>query len=36
VRWVTGDEFLELQPTFVGDRRFFLSILPTLERSATS
>lgn len=30
-RWVTVDEFLELYPTFAGDRDFFVSVLPTLE-----
>jgi 8-oxo-dGTP diphosphatase len=29
-RWVTPDEFLELTPTFQGDRRFFRDVLPTL------
>ena len=29
-RWVTADEFLELTPTFEGDRRFFVEVLPTL------
>ncbi|MFN2389272.1 MAG: NUDIX hydrolase [Actinomycetota bacterium] len=28
VRWVTADEFLELHPTFAGDREFFLEVLP--------
>jgi 8-oxo-dGTP diphosphatase len=31
VRWVTADEFLELDPTFVGDRDFFVSVLPALR-----
>jgi 8-oxo-dGTP diphosphatase len=31
VRWVTADEFLELEPTFVGDREFFSSVLPKLQ-----
>jgi 8-oxo-dGTP pyrophosphatase MutT (NUDIX family) len=30
VRWVTPDEFLALHPTFVGDREFFVTVLPTL------
>lgn len=30
-RWVTADEFLELTPTFEGDRRFFMEVLPTLR-----
>lgn len=30
VRWVTASEFLELEPTFVGDREFFERVLPTL------
>jgi 8-oxo-dGTP pyrophosphatase MutT (NUDIX family) len=29
-RWVTTDEFLALEPTFAGDRHFFISVLPTL------
>ncbi len=29
-RWVTPAEFLELEPTFVGDRDFVTRILPTL------
>ena len=33
IRWVTPAEFLQLHPTFVGDRQFFLSVLPTLEAS---
>ena len=31
VRWVTADEFLELDPTFAGDREFFRSVLPRLD-----
>lgn len=30
-RWVTPDEFLDLEPTFAGDREFFARILPTLD-----
>ena len=30
VRWVTPEEFLQLQPTFAGDRHFFQTVLPTL------
>jgi 8-oxo-dGTP diphosphatase len=30
-RWVTAEEFLELHPTFVGDREFFVRVLPLLE-----
>lgn len=29
-RWVTAAEFLALDPTFMGDREFFLRVLPTL------
>ena len=29
-RWVTCDEFLELEPTFSGDRDFVTYVLPTL------
>jgi 8-oxo-dGTP diphosphatase len=29
-RWVTCDEFLELEPTFSGDRGFITYVLPTL------
>ena len=29
-RWVTSDEFLELKPTFSGDRDFITHVLPTL------
>jgi len=29
-RWVTAEEFLELRPTFVGDREFFERVLPGL------
>ena len=29
-RWVTCDEFLELEPTFSGDRDFITYVLPTL------
>lgn len=31
VRWVSADEFLELDPTFAGDREFFRSVLPRLD-----
>jgi 8-oxo-dGTP diphosphatase len=31
VRWVTPDEFLELHPTFAGDREFFAAVLPQIE-----
>jgi 8-oxo-dGTP diphosphatase len=31
VRWVTPDEFLDLRPTFAGDRDFFASVLPRLD-----
>ncbi len=30
-RWVTPDEFLALDPTFVGDHEFFVRVLPALE-----
>jgi 8-oxo-dGTP pyrophosphatase MutT (NUDIX family) len=30
-RWVTAAEFLELEPTFAGDREFVTSVLPTLD-----
>jgi 8-oxo-dGTP diphosphatase len=30
-QWVTADEFLQLHPTFQGDRDFFANVLPTLE-----
>ncbi|RFC77581.1 NUDIX hydrolase [Streptomyces sp. AcE210] len=29
-RWVTAEEFGQLQPTFAGDRPFFEQILPTV------
>ena len=29
-RWVTPDEFLKLEPTFAGDRDFFVKVLPEL------
>jgi 8-oxo-dGTP diphosphatase len=29
-RWVTCEEFLELEPTFSGDRDFIMYVLPTL------
>ncbi len=29
-RWVTAEEFGQLQPTFAGDESFFQEILPTL------
>jgi 8-oxo-dGTP diphosphatase len=32
-RWVTCDEFLELEPTFSGDRDFITHVLPTLAPS---
>jgi hypothetical protein len=28
---VTTDEFLDLEPTFAGDRDFFVHVLPTLN-----
>jgi len=31
-RWVTGPEFLALEPTFAGDRDFFARVLPELSR----
>ncbi|MGQ0552850.1 MAG: NUDIX hydrolase [Planctomycetota bacterium] len=31
VRWVTAAEFLQLAPTFAGDRDFFARVLPTLR-----
>ncbi len=31
VRWVTAAEFLQLAPTFAGDRDFFARVLPTLK-----
>jgi 8-oxo-dGTP diphosphatase len=30
-RWVTTDEFLALEPTFAGDRAFFIGVLPHLD-----
>jgi 8-oxo-dGTP diphosphatase len=30
-RWVTPEEFLELEPTFAGDREFVERVLPTLD-----
>ena len=30
-RWVTTEEFLELDPTFAGDRDFFIRVLPNLD-----
>ena len=30
-RWVTGGEFLQLEPTFAGDRDFIANVLPTLD-----
>jgi 8-oxo-dGTP diphosphatase len=36
VRWVTSDEFLALQPTFVGDREFFITVLPMLDPCAAN
>lgn len=32
-RWVTNDEFLDLEPTFAGDRYFVTEVLPTLDES---
>jgi 8-oxo-dGTP diphosphatase len=32
-RWVTCEEFLELEPTFYGDRDFITNVLPTLTPS---
>lgn len=32
VRWVSAREFLELTPTFEGDRHFFELVLPSLSR----
>lgn len=29
-RWVTPDEFLQMTPTFAGDREFFERVLPEL------
>ncbi len=31
IRWVTAQEFLQLEPTFAGDREFFEHVLPTLD-----
>jgi 8-oxo-dGTP diphosphatase len=31
IRWVTAEEFLELRPTFRGDREFFIEVFPTLD-----
>jgi 8-oxo-dGTP pyrophosphatase MutT (NUDIX family) len=31
-RWVTPEEFLDLTPTFEGDRRFFQHVLPRLRK----
>jgi 8-oxo-dGTP diphosphatase len=31
LRWVTPEEFLALEQTFVGDRQFFRTIYPTLQ-----
>jgi 8-oxo-dGTP pyrophosphatase MutT (NUDIX family) len=30
-RWVTVNEFMELRPTFAGDREFFLRVFPMLD-----
>lgn len=30
IQWVDADTFMDLRPTFVGDRRFVRDILPTL------
>jgi 8-oxo-dGTP diphosphatase len=36
-RWVTPEEFLELTPTFEGDRRFFRSVsAPKLVRTSST
>jgi NADH pyrophosphatase NudC (nudix superfamily) len=32
-RWVTCEDFLELEPTFSGDRDFITNVLPTLTPS---
>ncbi len=32
-RWVTPEEFLELEPTFKGDREFFERVLPKLDHA---
>jgi 8-oxo-dGTP diphosphatase len=29
-RWVTADEFLHMEPTFEGDREFFVRVLPAM------
>jgi 8-oxo-dGTP diphosphatase len=34
-RWVTCDEFLELEPTFSGDREFITHVLPTLAPTSS-
>jgi 8-oxo-dGTP diphosphatase len=34
-RWVTCEEFLELEPTFFGDRDFMTHVLPTLAPPTT-
>ena len=31
IRWVTTEEFLDLDPTFEGDREFFERVLPALD-----
>ena len=31
VRWVTAQEFLDMQPTFRNDREFFVNVLPKLD-----
>jgi 8-oxo-dGTP diphosphatase len=33
-RWVTSHEFLALEPTFAGDRDFFVNVLPNLDTSS--
>lgn len=30
-RWVTPEEFLQMEPTFEGDREFFERVLPALS-----
>ena len=31
VRWVTGEEFLQLEPNFAGNRDFVINVLPILD-----
>ena len=33
-RWVTPQQFLELEPTFEGDREFFIRVWPTISGTA--